>query len=337
MCKSEKLCRLSAGLVISLLILAIAVTGGEIQAEETMKVAAITPYGTGVPFEEAAFAGLDEAAEDFALETTIIRAEDPGEYPVQLRAMAEEDYQVIIALHDYFYEDIEMVAEEYPEKKFILVDSHRDTERENLKIVEISPSSGSFLSGVAAAHATENEHVGFVGGLDHPIIIQFLAGLEAGINHVNPEIEISASFAGTFEDPGTGQELALNLMERGADVIMHAADYTGIGAMRAAAEADNYAIGADVDQADIAPGQVIASAIKDVGGAVYYSLEEIAAEEFQPGHFVFGPEYGADMVSIPEEIEFYQENPEVLSLIEELKTELEAGEIEVPLTTEMEY
>ncbi len=105
------------------------------------------------------------------------------------------------------------------------------------------------------------------------------------------------------------------MFDSGVDVIMHAADYTGLGALRAAQEVEKYGIGVDTDQWDVAPGHVLASAIKDVRGAVFYVVEEILQGDFKPELLVFGPEQGAELSAIPEHIQFFQDNPEVLDVI----------------------
>lgn len=317
---------------VFVLLLIVAVTP-VISAKE-LRVVMITPYGEGVPFGDAAYQGLVDAARQYSLNVRLIEARDPSEYQPQMRAMADLGYDVVIALHDYFAEDMVTVAKEYPGVKFVLIDSYREADLDNFRSIAIESHQASFAAGIAAAYATETKQVGFIGGLDHPIIIQFLAGYEAGLHYVDPSIKISVAFSGVFDDPVRGREMALAMFSSGVDVIMHAADYTGLGVLRAAREVGTYGIGVDVDQADVAPGHVLASAIKDVRGAVFYVVEEIVQGDFTPQLLVFGPEHGAQLTAIPTQIDFYKENPEVLAVIAEAAEKIGTGEIVVPYTTE---
>ncbi|HHY15642.1 MAG TPA: BMP family ABC transporter substrate-binding protein [Firmicutes bacterium] len=320
-------------LSVVVLVLVLLIAAPLVSAKE-LRVVMITPYGEGVPFGDAAYQGLMDAARDFSLNVRLIEAREPSEYQPQMRAMADLGYDVVIAMHDYFAEDMVTVAAEYPEVTFVLIDSYKEAELDNFRSIAIESHHASFAAGMTAGYATESKHVGFIGGLDHPIIIQFLAGYEAGLHYVDPDIKISVAFSGVFDDPVQGREMALNMFSGGADVIMHAADYTGLGVLRAAREVGKFGIGVDTDQADVAPGHVLASAIKDVHGAVYYVVEEIVAGDFTPELLVFGPEHGAQLTAIPTDIEFYQKNPEVLEKLEEAIEKIRTGEIEVPYTTE---
>lgn len=320
--------------VVCLFVLLLVVTVSPQVSAEELQVVMITPYGEGVPFGDAAYQGLLDIAEEYSLNVRLIEAREQSEYQPQMRAMADLGYDVIIALHDYFAEDMVVVAQEYPEVFFVLIDSYREADLDNFRSVAIESHQPSFVCGVVAAYATETDHVGFIGGLDHPIIIQFLAGYEAGLHYVNPEIEISIAFSGSFVDPVLGREMALAMLNGGADVIMHAADYTGLGVLHAVREAGKYGIGVDVDQSDVAPGHVLASAIKDVRGAVFYVVEEIVQGDFIPELLVFGPEHGAELIAIPTDISFYQQNPEVLDIVADVIAKISSGEIAVPYTTE---
>lgn len=315
---------LSGGLVLA----------GALPASAAAKRAVmISPYGTGTPFDALAYSGLQDAARDFGLEVTLIEATDLSEYETQLVAAAEMGYDIILALHDYFAEPMIEVAQMYPDTTFILVDSAITAGLPNMLSVVMEPQEGCYLAGIAAAYATKTKHVGFVGGLDHPIIIQFLAGFEAGLKSVDPSIRISVAFSGVFDDPAKGREIALSLIDRGADVIMHAADFTGIGVLRAAAERGVWGIGVDLDQSDVAPGHVLISALKDARGAVYEAVRSVVEGDFKPGVMVYGIEQGAELVAIPD-IPFYKENPHVLQAIEEARERIKRGEIVVPRTTD---
>lgn len=317
-------------LLVGLLVAMLAVL--PTAAAAAQRAVMISPYGTGTPFDALAYTGLRDAARDFGLEVTLIEARDQSEYEPQLMAAAEMGYDIVLALHDYFGEAMIDVAEMYPDTTFILIDSAITAGLPNMLSVVMEPQEGTYLAGIAAAYATKTKHVGFVGGLDHPFIIQFLAGFEAGLKSVDPDIHISVAFSGVFDDPARGREIALALIDRGADVIMHAADFTGVGVLRAAAERGVWGIGVDLDQSHIAPGHVLISALKDARGAVYEAVRLVVEGDFEPGVMVFGIEQGAELVAIPN-IDFYKENPHVLEAIREARAKIERGEIVVPKTT----
>jgi len=325
----QRILRPILGLAIAVAVL----VGATALAAGPERAVMISPYGTGAPFDSLAFSGLEDAAEEFGLDVKLLEARDQSEYESQLMSAAEAGYDIVFALHDYFGEPMIDVAGFFPDTKFVLVDSAITENLPNMLSVVMEPQEGTYLAGIAAAYATKSKHVGFIGGLDHPIIIQFLAGFEAGLKSVDPDIRISVAFSGVFDDPVKGREIALSMIDKGADVIMHAADFTGVGVLRAAAERGVWGIGVDLDQSDVAPGSVLISALKDAHGAVYSVVRSIVQGEFQPGVLVYDTSRGADLVAIPEDLPFYQENPQVLDAIEKARQQIENGEIVVPKET----
>ncbi|NMB12230.1 MAG: BMP family ABC transporter substrate-binding protein [Firmicutes bacterium] len=317
-------------LMVAVLVLTLALPA---VAAKGQRVVMISPYGKGAPFDSLAYEGLENAARDFNLEIKLVEARDRTEYESQLQAMAELGYDVVIALHDYFGEPMKMVAPYYPKTKFVLVDSQITGDTENMLSVAMEPQEGCYLAGIAAANATQTKKIGFIGGLDHPIIIQFLAGFEAGLRSVDPDITIYTAFSGVFDDPVKGREMGLAMIDRGVDVVMHAADYTGVGVLKAAAERDIWGVGVDLDQSDVAPGHVLISALKDASGAVYETMRMVVQGEYRPGLMIYGIKEGASLIAIPKDLPFYAENPHVLEQIEAARERIEAGEIEVPKTT----
>ena len=317
-------------LAVTVLVLSLTLPG---LAQKAERVVMISPYGKGAPFDSLAYEGLEDAARDFGLEIKMIEARDKTEYESQIQAMAELGYDVVIALHDYFGEPMKMVTPYYPETKFVLIDSQITGDTDNMLSVAMEPQEGCYLAGIAAAHATKTKKIGFIGGLDHPIIIQFLAGFEAGLESVDPDITIYTSFSGVFDDPVKGREMGLTMIDKDVDVLMHAADFTGVGVLKAAAERGIWGVGVDLDQSDVAPGHVLISALKDARGAVYETIRMVVEDEFRPGLMIYGIKEGARLIAIPEDLPFYKDNPAVLEQIEEARKRIEAEEIIVPKIT----
>ncbi len=302
-------------------------------AAKPKRAVMISPYGKGVPFDSLAYQGLEDAAKEYGMQVKLVEARDRAEYESQIQAMAELGYDIVFALHDYFGEPMKAVAKMYPNTKFVLVDSQIVGDTANMLSVAMEPQEGCYLAGIAAARATKAKKVGFIGGLDHPIIIQFLAGFEAGLKSIDPSISISIAFSGVFDDPVKGREMAMAMIDKGADVIMHAADFTGVGVLKAAAERRVWGIGVDLDQSDVAPGHVLASALKDARGAVHEAVRMVAEERFKPGLMIYGIKQGADLIAISSDLPFYKQNPRVLEEIADARKKIEAGQIVVPKTT----
>jgi basic membrane protein A and related proteins len=124
--------------------------------------------------------------------------------------------------------------------------------------------------------------------MEVPVIYNFQVGFEQGVRHVNPDTELIISYAGAFNDPGRGKELAISQNARGADIVYHAAGGTGMGVFEAAEEEGFYAIGVDSNQDHLAPGTILTSMLKRVDVAVYNIVADIVRDEFQPGIHEFG-------------------------------------------------
>ena len=158
--------------------------------------------------------------------------------------------------------------------------------------ISFAQNEGSFLAGAAAALFTkktdiagvnEENIIGWVGGMDIPVLHDFYTGYEQGAKYIDPEIKILQSFAGTWTDPLKGKELTLAQYEQGADIVMNVASGTGPGILEAAKEAGKYAIGVDLNQDNDQPGHVLTSMIKRVDTAVYLTIESVVNNEFKGG------------------------------------------------------
>src|SRR6185436_7618783 len=192
---------------------------------------------------------------------------------------------------------------------------------------------GSFLVGMAAAMASKTGKVGFVGGMDIPLIRRFALGYEEGAKYVNPKIEIFENMTGTtpaaWGDPTKGAELARSQFGRGADVIFHAAGATGIGVMQAAKDAGKLSIGCDSNQDYLHPGSVLTSALKRVDVAVYNAFKSAKEGKWKAGKLVLGLAEGGVDYSLDEHNRKLI-TPEMEKKLNEAKAEIIAGKIKVP-------
>jgi basic membrane protein A len=226
-------------------------------------------------FNEAAYAG----AERFKKETGIAYREFEVTAEAQreqaLRNMARRGSTIVVGIGFSQASGMEKVAKEFPNLKFAIVDAVVDLP--NVQSIVFKEHEGSFLVGMAAAMASKTGKVGFVGGMDIPLIRRFALGYEEGARYVNPKIEIFQNMTGTtpaaWNDPTRGGELARSQFDRGADVIYAAAGATGLGVLQAAKDKGRLAIGVDSNQNHIHPGTILTSMIKRVDLAVYETFK----------------------------------------------------------------
>ena len=279
-------------------------------------------------FNDAAYRGLLEAVEDFGVDYDYVEPEDIAEMEDHQRAFVEAGYDLVIAIGFLQESGLEAVALDYPNARLAIVDSEYLADMDNVASLVFKEHEGSFLAGVLAGMMTETGTVGFVGGMEAPVIHNFQIGFEQGVKYANPDCEILINYAGDFGDPGRGKELAVSQHERGADIIYHAAGGTGMGVFEAAEEEDFYAIGVDENQDHIAPGYILTSMLKRVDVAVYNIIADLVKGEFNAGVHRFGLAH--DGVGLTDFEYTYDIIPD--SVKEELKLVKEkiiAGEIDV--------
>ena len=236
-------------------------------------------------FNEAAYVG----AEQFKKETNIAYREFEVTAEAQreqaLRNMARRGSSIIIGIGFSQASGMEKVAKEFPNLKFAIVDAV--VELPNVQSIVFKEHEGSFLVGMAAAMASKTGKVGFVGGMDIPLIRRFALGYEEGAKYVNPKIEVFQNMTGTtpaaWNDPTRGGELARSQFDRGADVVYAAAGATGLGVLQAAKDKGRLAIGVDSNQDHIHPGTILTSMIKRVDLAVYETFKAAKEGSWKPG------------------------------------------------------
>jgi basic membrane protein A len=251
-------------------------------------------YGTGGKFDksfnEAAFNG----AEKFKKETGIAyrdfepTGDTQGEQAI--RNFASKGFNPVVAVSFAWTSAVEKVAAEYPKTQFVIVDAVVD--KPNVRSVVYKENEGSYLVGVLAALASKDGKVGFVGGMDIPLIRKFECGYEQGARATNPKIQVFQNMTGTtgaaWNDPVRGGELAKNQIDQGADVIYAAAGATGLGVLQTAADNKKLSIGVDSNQNHLHPGSVLTSMVKRVDLAVYNAFTDAKAGKFSGGTQALG-------------------------------------------------
>ena len=250
-------------------------------------------------FNDSAAAGLDRIKKDLNITTEEISAkpdEPDADKESRLRLLANKGYNPVIGVGFAYTNAINKVAKDFPDTKFLVVDADQcKVEGDNVLGACFSEEQGSFLVGAAAALKSKTGTVGFIGGVNVPLIHKFQAGFEAGAKHARPDIKIlpakyltqPPNFDG-FKNPALGNEAAKGQLDAGADVIYHAAGGAGIGVIKTVGAAKKWAIGVDSDQynqpavAEV-KDYILTSMIKRVDVAVFDFVKAVADNTFKPG------------------------------------------------------
>jgi basic membrane protein A and related proteins len=227
-------------------------------------------------FNEAAFNGAQRWAEETGGAFKELEMQSEAQREQALRRLAEAGANPVVMTGFAFGDVLNTVAPDFPDTKFAIIDMVVD--QPNVKSVVFTEDQGSYLVGMMAAMASKSGTVGFVGGMDIPLIRRFACGYAQGVKAVNPDATIIANMTGTtpaaWNDPVKGAELAKAQKSQGADVIYAAAGGTGIGVLQAAADEGILSIGVDSNQNYLHPGMVLTSMMKRVDNAVYEAFKE---------------------------------------------------------------
>lgn len=258
---------------------------------EGMKVCIVYTGNLGdKSYNDSANIGAKKASEEFGVEVKSLEGMTPQEWESNLVAACEGDYDLIIGASSNIADYIVEHGPDYPDKKFAVIDTTVDLP--NVQSISFAQNEGSFLAGAAAAMMTtktdieginDKKIIGWVGGMDIPVLHDFYVGYEQGAKYIDPDIQILQSFAGSWSDPLKGKELALAQIDQGADVVMNVASGTGPGILEAAKDAGVYAIGVDLNQDNDQPGTVLTSMVKRVDQAVYLTIESVVNGTFEGG------------------------------------------------------
>ncbi|HEY3249881.1 MAG TPA: BMP family ABC transporter substrate-binding protein [Ignavibacteria bacterium] len=331
-------------LLTSLLIISLFISscGQKQQQQQTGKIKVGLVFDVGgrgdKSFNDAAYRGLEKAKNELGIEYEYIEPGPGADREAALRQFSTRaDINIIFGIGFIFTDEITKIAAEFPDKKYACVDYTYDPNKSlpfNLIALEFKEEEGSFLVGAIAGLTTKTNKVGFVGGMESPLIRKFEVAYAAGVKHVNPKCEVLIGYAGVtgdaFKNPGKGKELALGQYSQGVDIIYHASGVTGLGVFEAARETKKFAIGVDSDQNDEAPGNIITSMIKVVDNAVYDCIKQVKEGTFKGGRVeIYGlKSKGVDYI-------YNEKNKNLISeethkKVEEIRKEIVEGKIIVP-------
>lgn len=324
--------------------------GGAATEAPDFKVGMVTDTG-GVDdksFNQSTWEGIKRFGEEVGLKEgegyRYLQSSEESEFIPNLGQFTDAGFDITFAAGFLLEDAVQTSAEQNTEAKYALIDSLLADENfetvwlDNVANITFEEHTGSFLVGVIAAKHTKTNKVGFIGGVDSPLIKKFESGFKAGVKSVNPDIEVVTQYAGDFNKPEVGTSIAATMYTGGADIIYHAAGNTGNGVFteaknRKANGNDVWVIGVDRDQHEegMPENVTLTSMIKRVDNAVYQIAKDTMDGNFPGGkETVFG--LADDGVGISES----QENvsQEALDLVEEFKQKILDGEITVPKTDE---
>ena len=268
----------------------------------------------------------------------------PNAIEPAMRAFAERGYDLVIGVGFAQAPIMRAVARDYPNIRFAIIDGlvlndDGKTSMPNVAGLLFKEHEGSYLVGMIAAKTSRTGTVGFVGGMDIPLIRRFEKGYEEGARAVNPRIQVVQNYVGVtdaaWNNPGKGKELSLAQMDKGADVIFAAAGNSGLGAFDAVEQAGtvngratHFVIGVDSNQNGVKPGFVLTSMVKRVDNAVYDIVKEVAERRFRGGFHVYGLE--SDGVGyVIDDFNRTVVSSDAIAAAEEAKKKIIAGEIKV--------
>ncbi len=271
------------------------------------------------------------AKKELGVAMKYVEAADDNAFEPSLRAYAQNNFDLIIGIGFAQKDPIAKVAARFPQRRFVIVDAEVDAP--NVCSLMFQEHEGAYLVGAIAALTSKTGKIGFVGGMDIPLIRRFAMGYEAGAKKVNPDVTVLANYVGitseAWNNPPRGKELALAQYQGGADIVFAAAGASGLGVFDAAEEQKKFAIGVDSNQDWMKPGLILTSMLKRVDEAVFTTISDAKSGNLKAGVKRFGlANKGIDYAVDP-----YNEKiltSEVRKKADELKAGIIAGKIDVP-------
>ena len=318
----KKLATLAMATVVSASLLVGCSGSKESAKDDKITVAMITDVA-GVndqSFNQSAWEGLQRAEKELGVNVKYLESKQDSDYATNIETLVDEEVDLILGVGMKLADAIKEGAELYPEQKFVLVDEEIK-DAKNVKSILFNAQESAYLAGLVAGRMTKTNSVGFIGGMELPVIDTFKYGFMAGVKAANPDAEVQSQYANSFTDQAKGKAIANQMYSNGADIVFTCGGDVGTGAIEAAKENGKFAIGVDRDQSDLAPEYVLTSAIKRVDVGVYeggtttvYGLED---------NSVGIPDTTKNLVS-----------QDILDYVAEQTEKLKNGEIVAPKTEE---
>lgn len=328
----KKIATLAMATVVSASLLVGCSGNNESASDDKITVAMITDVA-GVndqSFNQSAWEGLQRAEKELGIEVKYLESKQDSDYATNIETLVDEDVDLILGVGMKLADAIKEGSELYPDQNFVLVDEEIDAK--NVKNILFKAEESAYLAGLIAGKTTKTNNVGFIGGMELPVIDTFKYGYMAGVKAANPDAKVQAQYANSFTDQAKGKAIANQMYSNGADIVFTCGGDVGTGAIEAAKENNKYAIGVDRDQSDLAPQNVLTSAIKRVDAGVFETVKSYVNGTFEGGTTTtYGLEENA--VGVPDTTKNLV-SQDILDLVEETITKLKNKEITVPKNEE---
>jgi basic membrane protein A and related proteins len=294
-------------------------------------------------FNMMAAQGLERAEKELGVAPQIIESQQVADYVPNLQRLAEKGCKVVFAIGFALEPALKDVAPRYPDTHFVLIDA-AGPKAANVTGITFREEEGSYLAGALAGGMSKSGKLGFVGGMEIPLIKKFEAGFRAGAKTTQPAADVQAKYTNNWEDVAKGKELALALFGGGADIVMHASGRCGLGVIEAAKEKGDghWAIGVDADQDYLGtadskdpqpPSRVLTSMMKRVDNAVFAVCDEASKGSLQGGVREFGVKEEGVGLS-PLKYTKSEIPAELLAKVDRLREEIASGTLKPPKTLE---
>lgn len=319
-------------------------SGSSSSSSDSKTITAAIAYDIGgrgdQSFNDAAYAGLQKAEKELGVkgkEAEPSEGEGDADKVQRLTALARSGSNPVIGVGFAYAPAIAKVAKAYPKTTFGLIDDTSVT-APNIANLVFNEEQGSYLAGVAAAKTSKTGTVGFIGGVEVPLIKKFQAGFEQGAKDTNPKVKVLVQYLTQppnfdgFSKPDLGKAAAQGQLDKGADVIYAAAGLAGSGSIEAAAAADKWAIGVDSDQYNQAglasyKDHILTSVTKDVSDSVFNLIKSVKDGKPQTGEIRYG--LAQDGVGLSDSNPAYKKMTDVIAAVNEAKKNIIDGKITV--------
>ncbi len=305
----------------------------EVLSAEKLKIGLVLDKGgkDDKSFNSAAFAGATQAEKDLGIELKYVEATDVNSLENLHRQFAKKNYDLVIGVGFAQSDAVKKISTQFPKVNFAIVDG--EVKSSNVRSLLFEEHQGSFLVGALAVMKSHGSKIGFIGGMDIPLIRRFSMGYEAGMKQASSKAQLIQNYIGisseAWNNPAKAKELALNQYNQGVDVIFVAAGASNSGVFDAAEEKKKFAIGVDSNQNWIKPGFILTSMLKRVDKAVFSTIEDLKNGKFTPGVV----RYGLKDKGVDYSVDKFNEkliSSEQIKTLEALKVDILNGKIKVP-------
>ena len=302
-------------------------------SEDVYKIGMISDTG-GVndeSFNQSTWEGLQQAQEKYGkdkVQVKYVESSQEADYTPNIETFVEEDLDLIIGVGYKIAGAIEEASKNYPDVQFAIIDHAYDKQPENVTSLIYEDNTAAYLAGLIAGKSTKTNKVAFIGGQQSPVIDKFEYGFKAGVLAANPDAEVLVQYSNSYSDQALGKSIANSMISKGADVIFPCAGACGTGAIEAVKEANKMSVGVDRDQYDLAPDNMLTSAMKNIDVAVANLVRDFVNGDYKGGEVKNGTlaNNGVGLASTTDK----NVSEKILKYVDEQAQEIKDGKIKVP-------